>query len=86
MEYQLYLWQEKCLKEWKKKHCHGIVNVVTGAGKTYLALAAGELLRERTAVSDLWIKIVRNGSGGVARYRFNESYTLISNYSNRKKP
>lgn len=58
MEYQLYLWQEKCLKEWKKKHCHGIVNVVTGAGKTYLALAAGELLRERTAVSDLRIKIV----------------------------
>lgn len=37
-------------------------------------------------VGELWIKKVRNGSVGVARYRFNESYTLISNYSNRKKP
>lgn len=58
MKYQLYPWQETCLKEWQKRKCHGIVNVVTGAGKTYLALAAAKLLREQTDISRLRIKIV----------------------------
>lgn len=58
MKHQLYPWQEMCLKEWQKKQLHGIVNVVTGAGKTYLAMAAAEFLREQTAPSRLRIKIV----------------------------
>lgn len=58
MKYRLYPWQEQCLKQWKKKHYHGIVNVVTGGGKTYLALAASKLLAEQIGMSHLRIKIV----------------------------
>lgn len=36
-------------------------------------------------VGELWIRKTRNGSTGVARYRFNESYTLISNFRKKKK-
>lgn len=58
MEYRLYPWQETCLKEWQKKQYHGIVNVVTGAGKTYLALAAAKHLKDQCAMPCLRIKIV----------------------------
>lgn len=37
-------------------------------------------------VGELWIKKSRNGSMGVARYRFNGSYTRITNYRTRKQP
>ena len=40
MEIKLYPWQEDCLKAWKENNCRGIINVVTGAGKTFLALSA----------------------------------------------
>lgn len=58
MNYRLYPWQEECLKKWERKQYHGIVNVVTGAGKTWLALAAAKLLARRTGISRLRIKIV----------------------------
>lgn len=58
MKYTLYPWQEQCLKQWRKNHFHGIVNVVTGGGKTYLALAAAQQLEERVGRSRLRIKIV----------------------------
>lgn len=58
MKYRLYPWQEQCLKQWQKKQYHGIVNVVTGAGKTYLALAAVKLLAEQIGKSRLRIKII----------------------------
>lgn len=58
MQYPLYPWQEQCLKEWQKNHFHGIVNVVTGGGKTYLALAAVRLLAKKVGVSRLRVKIV----------------------------
>ncbi|MHB1406894.1 MAG: DEAD/DEAH box helicase [Desulfitobacteriaceae bacterium] len=37
---KLFLWQEECLDIWFSKQGRGIVNVVTGAGKTILALGA----------------------------------------------
>lgn len=40
MAYKLYKWQEKCLNKWKENDYKGIINVVTGAGKTTLALYA----------------------------------------------
>lgn len=58
MKYPLYPWQEQCLKRWRKNHFHGIVNVVTGGGKTYLALAAAKLLAEQVPISHLRIKII----------------------------
>ena len=44
MKLQLYGWQEECLELWFSNGCKGIVNVVTGAGKTALAAAAAERL------------------------------------------
>jgi superfamily II DNA or RNA helicase len=44
MKLRLYAWQEECLKIWLDNGCKGIVNVVTGAGKTALAAAAIERL------------------------------------------
>lgn len=34
----LYPWQSECLNKWKINEYHGIVNAVTGAGKTRLAM------------------------------------------------
>ena len=45
--HNLYKWQEDCLNTWKENHCQGTVNVVTGAGKTYLACAAIEYLQHK---------------------------------------
>ena len=55
MKKQLLPWQISCLKQWEKNHYKGIVNVVTGAGKTILAIAAIEQLRK---IRPLKIKIV----------------------------
>lgn len=52
----LYKWQEECLQAWKNNGCHGIANVITGAGKTVLALACADYLRSQHA--HLRIKIV----------------------------
>ena len=41
----LYDWQENCLRAWQRNGCRGIVNVITGAGKTRVALEAFSLLR-----------------------------------------
>ena len=53
---KLYQWQENCLRAWEEHDFRGIVNVITGAGKTVFALAAIERLQER--YSDLKIRIV----------------------------
>ncbi len=53
---QLYKWQKGCLQAWEKNGYRGIVNVVTGAGKTVLALAALDLLKSR--YPNLQVKVV----------------------------
>jgi superfamily II DNA or RNA helicase len=40
----LYRWQKECIEAWKENHYHGIVDVITGAGKT--VIPSLELLRE----------------------------------------
>lgn len=57
MKLQLYPWQEECLQSWSAHRCRGILNVVTGAGKTVLALAAAEQLRQTLTVP-LRVKII----------------------------
>ena len=57
MEKRLYEWQELCLKRWLANHGRGIVQAVTGSGKTYLALTAGDRL-ENTLTQKLHVKIV----------------------------
>lgn len=53
---KLYPWQKACLQAWEKNQYRGIVNVVTGAGKTVFALAALSGLRQK--YPDLQVKVV----------------------------
>lgn len=46
MKYRLYPWQEDCLGKWEREGFRGIANVVTGGGKTILALAAAQRLEK----------------------------------------
>ena len=58
---QLFTWQVDCLNIWFQNQGRGIVNVVTGAGKTVLALGAIARLEytlSRVPSTDLKIKIV----------------------------
>lgn len=57
MEQKLYQWQEECLKRWEGSGKRGIVQAVTGSGKTRLALEAIRQLREELQ-GNLRIKIV----------------------------
>lgn len=57
MKLKLYPWQEECLHTWFKHNSRGIVHVVTGAGKTVMALSAMEQLSRRLSVP-LRVKIV----------------------------
>ena len=53
---QLYKWQKAGLKAWEKNGYSGIVNVVTGAGKTVFALAAMDMLKK--VFPSLQVKVV----------------------------
>ncbi|MEK6285786.1 MAG: DEAD/DEAH box helicase [Acidobacteriota bacterium] len=53
----LHDWQSSCLDAWFTANKRGVVKVVTGAGKTTLALAIIERLQQ-TTVSDLCVAIV----------------------------
>lgn len=57
MEKKLYSWQEDCLKRWFANNSHGMVQAVTGSGKTFLALNAADRLA-KTLNLDLRTKIV----------------------------
>lgn len=54
---ELYEWQKKCLNLWFENNGHGTVKVVTGAGKTLLALSIIERLK-REREPDLRVAIV----------------------------
>lgn len=47
MEKRLYQWQEECLKRWFANNGRGMVQAVTGSGKTLLALTAAKQLEQR---------------------------------------
>lgn len=53
---ELYEWQKDCLRAWEKHNYQGIVNAVTGSGKTQLALSAIDLLQKKEP--DLRVRIV----------------------------
>ncbi len=57
MNLQLYPWQKECRHAWFEHGCRGIAGVVTGAGKTVMALSAMEELRRRLPVP-LRVKII----------------------------
>src|SRR5262249_37792876 len=53
----LYSWQNDCIRNWFDAGCRGTVKVVTGGGKTVLALAIAEQLQNRKD-RDLRVAIV----------------------------
>ncbi|OJH38231.1 DEAD/DEAH box helicase [Cystobacter ferrugineus] len=53
----LYEWQRECIERWFKANGRGTVKVVTGAGKTLLALALAEKLQNER-VPDLRVAVV----------------------------
>ncbi|MDO4339444.1 MAG: DEAD/DEAH box helicase [Eubacteriales bacterium] len=57
MKKVLYQWQEECLERWFANHGRGMVQAVTGSGKTLLALTAAERL-EKQLNQELRVKIV----------------------------
>lgn len=57
MKKELYNWQEDCLKKWFANHGRGMVQAVTGSGKTLLALTAADRLKNELR-QDLRVKIV----------------------------
>lgn len=57
MEQKLYQWQEECLGRWFSNNGRGMVQAVTGSGKTLLALTAADRLSQRADL-DLHVKIV----------------------------
>jgi len=56
-EIEPHAWQSECIAKWRKKKGHGTAKVVTGAGKTLLALRIAELL-QNTEDKDLHLVIV----------------------------
>lgn len=57
MNKELYDWQEECLERWFEHNGRGIVQAVTGSGKTLLALSAMDRLNQKLNGS-LRVKIV----------------------------
>jgi superfamily II DNA or RNA helicase len=53
----LHSWQQECRSAWFQSECRGTVKVVTGAGKTLLALAVAEQL-QNTIAPELRIAVV----------------------------
>ena len=50
MKTELYGWQEECLKRWFDHNNRGIVQAVTGSGKTMLALTAMSRLERQLEI------------------------------------
>lgn len=57
MSKELYDWQEECLDKWFANNCRGMVQAVTGSGKTLLALTAVSRLEQQLG-QQLRVKIV----------------------------
>ena len=57
MSRTLYQWQRECIDVWRLNHGRGIIQVVTGAGKTQMAITAAQEL-DSDLNSTLVVKIV----------------------------
>lgn len=57
MKKELYTWQEECLEQWFANNGRGVVQAVTGSGKTFMAFMAASRM-EKNLNQNLHIKIV----------------------------
>lgn len=77
MTQELYPWQRECLDNWERNNYHGIVNAITGAGKTRMALAGIQHLKAVYG-SKLRIKIVLPGKSLLGQWKKALHQTLSS--------
>ncbi|HKM05709.1 MAG TPA: DEAD/DEAH box helicase [Sphaerochaeta sp.] len=93
MKLTLYAWQEECLDAWQQNDSRGIIQVVTGGGKTILALAAAQRLQQRLN-GKLQVKIIVPKQFMVAQWtasllNYKETFGVekedIGNYSGLNK-
>lgn len=68
MSNDLYSWQKQCLLSWEQNDYHGIVNAVTGAGKTQLALS-GLLHLQNSSEKKLHVKIIVPGKSLLLQWK-----------------
>ena len=93
MKLTLYPWQEVCLEAWKDNQSRGIIQVVTGGGKTILALSAAQRLQQ-SLKGKLQVKIIVPKQFMVAQWTeslltYKETFGIqkgeIGNYSGLNK-
>lgn len=77
MTLELYPWQKKCLTAWEQNKYHGIVNAVTGSGKTRMALAGIMHLNAVTG-SKFRVKIVVPGKSLLFQWKHILAHTFSS--------
>lgn len=76
LKHTLYTWQQHCIDSWYSNGGHGIVQVVTGAGKTIMALECAARLNAK-AVEDqqrLYVKIIVPTISLIAQWKTNLLY------------
>ncbi|HKL58413.1 MAG TPA: DEAD/DEAH box helicase [Sphaerochaeta sp.] len=93
MKLKLYPWQKECLQAWQQNQSRGIIQVVTGGGKTILALSAAQRLQE-SLEGKLQVKIIVPKQFMVAQWTaslldYKETFGIekgeIGNYSGLNK-
>ncbi len=92
MSKKLYQWQEECLKRWFDNKGRGMVQAVTGTGKTFLALSALKRLDEIQR-GNLRVKIVvptgelmRQWEHAIKEYLIDSGYTKMVCEESRRLP
>lgn len=85
MEKKLYQWQEECLERWFANQGRGLVQAVTGSGKTLLALTAADRL-EKLLGQELHVKIVVPTGALMRQWDRALREHLISSYGEKRPP
>nr|WP_300886249.1 DEAD/DEAH box helicase family protein [uncultured Schaedlerella sp.] len=85
MGQKLYQWQEECLERWFSNRGRGLVQAVTGSGKTLLALTAAARL-ERMLGQELHVKIVVPTGGLMRQWDRALREYLISSHGKKQPP
>lgn len=85
MKNELYEWQKECLNRWHLNSCRGIVQAVTGSGKTLLALSAMDSL-EHTPDRRLLVRIVVPTTALMLQWKRALTEYLLARHEHRADP
>ena len=82
----LYPWQKECIKAWQANHYRGMVNAITGTGKTFMALYGIRFLENHLPAGALRVKVVVPTFALTAQWALAMQYALPDCKSRREKP